>query len=47
MRAYLPPLVKKGDKFDIEVRIPGDEGGTSLAGGRLLETVLTETAIVP
>ena len=45
--SFEPQLVKKGDKFDIEVRIPGDEGGTSLAGGRLLETVLTETAIVP
>lgn len=47
VRAYLPPLIRKGDHFDVEVRIPGDTGGTSLAGGRLMETILTETAIIP
>lgn len=47
VRAYLPPLVKKADRFDVEVRIPGESGASSLAGGRLLETILTETAIVP
>lgn len=45
VRAYLPPLVRKGEKFDIEVRIEGD-AGTSLNGGRLMETILSETAIV-
>ena len=47
VRAYLPPLVQKGDQFDIEVRIPGDTKATSLNGGRLFETILTETAVVP
>ena len=47
VRAYLPPLAKKGDRFDIQVRIPGDDGATSLNGGRLFETILSETAIVP
>ena len=47
VRAYLPPLVKKGDQFDIEVRIPGDTKATSLNGGRLFETYLSETAVVP
>lgn len=45
VRAYLPPLVRKGEHFDIEVRIEG-EAGTSLNGGRLMETILSETAIV-
>lgn len=47
VRAFLPPLIRRGDRFDIEVRIPGDTGASSLNGGRLLETVLSETAIVP
>lgn len=47
VRAFLPPLVRRGDRFDVQVRIPGDTGATSLNGGRLLETILTETAIVP
>lgn len=47
VRAYLPPLAKKGDRFDVQVRIPGDDGAASLNGGRLLETILSETAIVP
>jgi flagellar basal body P-ring protein FlgI len=47
VRAYLPPLVKKGDHFDIEVRLPGNGDSTSLNGGYLLETYLSEQAIVP
>ncbi len=47
VRAYLPPLAKKGDRFDIQVRVPGDDGATSLNGGRLFETILSETAIIP
>jgi hypothetical protein len=46
VRAFLPPLIRRGDRFDIQVRIPGDTGATSLNGGRLLETILAETAIV-
>jgi len=47
VRAYLPPLIKKGDEFDIEVRLPGNSEATSLQGGYLLETILSEQAIVP
>ena len=47
VRAYLPPLVRKGDKFDIEVRVPGESESTSLNGGWLMETYLSEQEIVP
>ena len=47
VRAYLPPLVRRGDRFDIEVRLPGNSNATSLNGGRLLESHLSEQAIVP
>jgi len=47
VRAYLPPLIRKGDRFDVEVRLPGNSEATSLNGGWLLETRLSERAIVP
>lgn len=47
VRAYLPPLVRKGDDFDVEVRVPGESESTSLNGGWLMETYLSEQAIVP
>jgi hypothetical protein len=47
VRAYLPPLVRKGETFDVEVRLPESANATSLAGGMLLETHLSEKAIVP
>ena len=47
VRAYLPPLIKKGDSFDVEVRMPGGGEATSLNGGWLMETYLSEQAIVP
>ncbi|MEX0727787.1 MAG: flagellar basal body P-ring protein FlgI [Planctomycetaceae bacterium] len=47
VRAYLPPLIQKGEKFDIEVRLPPTSEATSLKGGRLLECYLSEQAIVP
>ena len=40
-------LVRKGDKLDIEVRVPGESESTSLNGGWLMETYLSEQAIVP
>lgn len=46
VRAYLPPLVKPGDKFDIEVRVPERSECTSLNGGWLMECNLTEKAVV-
>jgi flagellar basal body P-ring protein FlgI len=47
VRAYLPPLVRKGDRFDVEVRVPGDDDTKSLSGGWLMKTYLTEHALVP
>lgn len=42
VRAYLPPLIKKGETFDIEVLLPDGSQTTSLAGGWLLECDLKE-----
>ncbi len=47
VRAYLPPLVRKGEAFDVEVRVPDGDTTTNLNGGWLLETDLSEQAIVP
>lgn len=47
VRAYLPPLIQKGERFDVEVRLPPSSEATSLKGGRLLECYLSEQAIVP
>ncbi len=47
VRAYLPPLIRKGDPFDVEVRLPPGSEATSLNGGWLMETDLAERAIVP
>jgi flagellar basal body P-ring protein FlgI len=47
VRAYLPPLVRKRDRFDVQVRIPSNSNATSLSGGILLESLLSEQAIVP
>lgn len=47
VRAYLPPLISRGERFDVDIRVPGDSGATSLNGGRLMETILSETALVP
>ncbi len=46
VRAYLPPLVSPGEKFDVEIRLPDGSETTSLNGGWLLECRLTERAIV-
>ena len=40
-------MVHKGERFDVEVRLPGNSDATSLNGGWLLETLLTERAMVP
>ena len=45
--AHLPPLVSKGERFDIEVRLPPDSEATSLNGGWLMQAFLSEQAIVP
>ncbi|MEZ6066436.1 MAG: flagellar basal body P-ring protein FlgI [Planctomycetaceae bacterium] len=47
VRAYIPPLVRKGDPLDVEVRLPDGSGAGSLRGGTLLECTLTEVAYAP
>lgn len=47
VRAYLPPLIRKGERFDIEVRLPPGSESTSLNGGWLMESDLSERAVVP
>lgn len=47
IRAYIPPLIRKGERFDVEVRVPGNDETKSLNGGWLMETFLAEEAIVP
>jgi flagellar basal body P-ring protein FlgI len=42
IQAYLRPGIQKGDHFDIELRVPSQSDTTSLRGGYLLETRLTE-----
>ncbi|MEZ6048290.1 MAG: flagellar basal body P-ring protein FlgI [Planctomycetaceae bacterium] len=47
VKAVLPPLIQKGDLFDVEVHIPGNSEATDLNGGWLLETYLSEMEPVP
>ncbi len=42
VRGFLPPGVQKGDKFDLDVQVPSHGETTSLRGGWLMETRLTE-----
>lgn len=46
VRGVLRPGIQKGDTFDIEVRVPGKSETTSLRGGYLLESRLTEMAVL-
>ncbi len=46
VRGFLPPGVQKGDKFDLEVQVPSRSETTSLRGGWLMETRLTEMAVL-
>lgn len=46
VHAYLPPGVRKGDRFDIYVEVPPDNDTTSLDGGWLMETRLAEMAVL-
>lgn len=40
--AYLPAMVREGQRFDVRVVLPPNSEATSLKGGRLLETRLAE-----
>ncbi len=46
VKGYLRPGIQAGDRFDIEVRTPSRSDSTSLRGGNLLETRLSETAVL-
>ena len=46
VRGYLRPGVHKGDRVDLEVRVPARSETTSLRNGMLLETRLREVAVV-
>lgn len=46
VRGFLRPGAQKGDRFDIEVRTSSRSETTSLRGGHLLETRLSEMAIL-
>lgn len=45
VRAILRPGIQKGDVVDVEVRIPGRSETTSLRGGYLLETRLSDMGV--
>lgn len=44
--AYLPPMVREGQRFDVRVTLPPNSEATSLKGGTLLETRLSEERMV-
>jgi flagellar basal body P-ring protein FlgI len=46
VRAYLPPGIRKGDRFDLEVRLPSRSETTSLRDGWLMSTRLREVAVL-
>lgn len=46
VRAYLRPGIQAGDRFDVEVRVPSRSETTSLRGGWLLPSRLTELAVL-
>ena len=46
VRGVLRPGIQKGDRFDIDVRIPSQSKTTSLRGGWMMETRLTELAVL-
>ncbi len=46
LRGYLPPGVRKGDAFDIEVRIPSHSQTSSLQDGFLLRSRMRELAVL-
>jgi len=46
VRAVIRPGIQKGDRFDIEVRVPSNSETKSLRGGYLLETDLKEMAVL-
>jgi flagellar basal body P-ring protein FlgI len=46
VHGYLPPGVRKGDRFDVFIDVPASHDTASLAGGWLMETRLAEMAVI-
>ncbi|MFM8703442.1 MAG: flagellar basal body P-ring protein FlgI, partial [Planctomycetia bacterium] len=46
VHGYLPPGVRRGDRFDVHVEVPHDSETTRLGGGWLMETRLAEMAVL-
>ncbi|NMC20595.1 MAG: hypothetical protein GYA33_09265, partial [Thermogutta sp.] len=46
LRGYLRPGIQRGDRFDIEVRVPSRSETKSLLGGYLLEVPMREMAVL-
>src|SRR5690242_3013958 len=46
VRAFLRPGIQEGDRFDVEVRTPTGSETTSLRNGWLLQSRLTEMAVL-
>ena len=46
VRGYLRPGIQAGDRFDVEVKTPSRSDTTSLRGGWLMETRLSEMAVL-
>ena len=46
VRGFLPPGIQKGDPFDVELTVTDRSETTSLRGGTLLETRMSDSAVV-
>lgn len=46
VRGFLRPGIQKGDPFDVEIRVTDRSETTSLRGGTLLETRLSDSAVL-
>ncbi|MEX0978593.1 MAG: flagellar basal body P-ring protein FlgI [Pirellulales bacterium] len=46
VRGFLPPGAQKGDKIDLEVQVPSHSETSSLRNGWLMETRLTDMAVL-
>jgi len=46
VQAWLRPGIQQGDRFDVELRVPSQSETSSLRGGYLLETRLSESAVL-
>lgn len=46
LRGYLRPGIQRGDRFDLEVRVPSRSETKSLLGGYLLEVPMREMAVL-